>query len=377
MTAQPGVQRALNLLWIVSLCAGMFAIGWLVNERLGDSTGEQLLISAHEKILNESLFNQQSGQELSNTAIRGMLAGIDDPYAELIEPEAAQDLVDTFAGKTGVVGLYAENQGGQVVVVMVFPESAAEKAGLQAGDVILAIDGAQLDAATDSSETGLLIRGSPGTEVQLEILREGQTFSVGVIRQEREFVVYRMLPDGIAYLSLNAFNEIASQRMKQALEELLAQQPAGLIWDLRENEGGDMQAAQDILSYFIEDGLLFTAELTRGRSVPFYAKGEAFAAEIPVVVLMDHSTYSAGEAAAAAIAESGRGTTVGSTSYGKGLIQATMPLEGGALKGGALLQITIAKWLSSRGEWYQERGVPAQVEVLDDPLTEADVVLAT
>lgn len=369
MFAPGNRRRALNILWIACLCAGFFGFGWYFHARLGN-VDEQLLVSAHQKIRSESLFNQQSGQALANAAVRGMLAEIDDPFAELIEPEAAQDLVETFAGKTGVVGLYAENRNGQVVIAIVFPESAAEKAGLQAGDVLLSIDGVKLDEDTDSSETGLLIRGAPGTAVQLEILRQGQTHLVEVIRQERQFVVSRMLPGNVAYLSLNAFNKTASARFKQALEELLAQKPVGLIWDLRENEGGDMQAAQEMLSYFIDDGLLFTAELTGGRRVPFHARGSAFAADLPLVVLMDHSTYSAGETAAAAIAELGRGVTVGSATYGKGLIQATMPLEGGAL-----LQMTIAKWLSAKGEWYQERGVPPQVEALDDPQTEADEVL--
>jgi carboxyl-terminal processing protease len=369
MFAPGNRRRALNILWIAGLCAGFFGFGWYFNARLGN-VDEQLLVSAHQKIRSESLFNQQSGEELANAAVRGMLAEIDDPFAELIEPEAAQDLVETFAGKTGVVGLYAENRNGQVVIAIVFPESAAEKAGLQTGDVILSIDGVKLDEDTDSSETGLLIRGAPGTAVQLEILRQGQTRLVEVIRQERQFVVSHMLPGNVAYLSLNAFNKTASARLKQALEELLAQKPVGLIWDLRENEGGDMQAAQEMLSYFIDDGLLFSAELTGGRRVPFHAKGSAFAAGLPLVVLIDHSTYSAGETAAAAIAESGRGVTVGSATYGKGLIQATMPL-----KGGALLQMTIAKWLSAKGEWYQERGVPPQVEALDDPQTEADEVL--
>jgi carboxyl-terminal processing protease len=100
------------------------------------------------------------------------------------------------------------------------------------------------------------------------------------------------------------------------------------------------------------------------------AKGDAISPETPLVVLMDESTYSAAETAAAAILESGRGTTVGSSSYGKGLIQATL-----ALKKDALLQITIAKWLSSNGEWYHERGVTPQIFVEDNPDTEIDEVL--
>jgi carboxyl-terminal processing protease len=133
-----------------------------------------------------------------------------------------------------------------------------------------------------------------------------------------------------------------------------------------------MEAAQEILSYFIEDDLLFSAELTHDRTVEFRAKGDAMAADIPLVVLMDQTTYSAAETSAAAIAETGRGRTIGSRSYGKGVIQATVPLIDDTL-----LQLTIAKWLSPHGEWYQERGVAPQIEASDDPATPTDEVLQT
>ena len=158
--------------------------------------------------------------------------------------------------------------------------------------------------------------------------------------------------------------------MKQALLSLLQQKPTGLIWDLRHNEGGDMQAAQDILSYFIQDGLLFTAKLTNNRTIIFRAKGGPIAANIPLVVLIDKTTYSAAETSAAAIAETGRGKTIGSTTYGKGIIQATMPLPGNAM-----LQLTVAKWLSPKGEWYHGRGVPPQIEASDDLATDTDEIL--
>ncbi len=361
-------KQLLNVLWTIFLCAACFGIGWLAHARINSNVS--LIDVAHQLIINESHFNRQSSSELSYAAIRGMLSVIDDPYAELIEPEAAQDLLNTFAGNTGVVGLYAENQGGQVVILMVFPGRAAQNAGIEVGDVILSIDGIPLDDDADSSETGLLIRGVPGTPVTLDILRDGQILKFTLIRQEQEFVTSEMLPDGIGYIALYAFNENSSQKMKLALEALLKQDLIGLIWDLRNNEGGDMQAAQDILSYFIDEGLLFSAELTRDRNVQFLAKGNAIAGDIPLVILMDETSYSAAEAAAAAVSETGRGTTVGSNTYGKGLIQATMPLIDDAL-----LQMTIAKWLSAKGEWYHERGVPAQIEVIDNPATEADELL--
>ncbi|MBE0698932.1 MAG: PDZ domain-containing protein [Anaerolineaceae bacterium] len=358
-----------NILGTLILCGVFFGLGWWVNERSG-SADEQLVEAAYQTASGESIFNQQSSQELSYAAIRGMLSTIDDPYAELIEPEAAQNFDNTFHGKTGVVGLYTTNKNKQVLISIVFPNGAAEQAGLRVGDALLAIDGKDLDAEANSSETGLLLRGVPGSPVHLKIERDGKVLEYDLIRKEQQFVFSQMLADRIGYISLSAYNQTASQQMKQVLENLLQQKPVGLIWDLRNNEGGDMQAAQEILSYFIEDGLLFTAQLTRGRTVAFRAKGGAIMADIPLVVLIDKTTYSAAETSAAAIAETGRGKTVGSTSYGKGVIQATI-----GLPGKAMLQMTVAKWLSPSGEWYHERGVSAQIAASDDPSTEPDELL--
>jgi carboxyl-terminal processing protease len=357
-----------NILGILVLCGISFGLGWWINEKTGDPNAK-LLQAAYQQISNESFFNSQSGQQLAYAGIRGMLSTINDPYSALIEPQAAQNLKNTFSGKTGVVGLYTTVIDQQVVISIVYPNGSAEQAGLRVGDILLAIDGKTLDQTMNSSETGLLMRGVPGTKVHLKIQRGGQVLEYDLVRKEQEFVTSRILPEGIGYISLIAFNQTATQQMKQALAAILVQKPAGLIWDLRNNEGGDMQSAQDILSYFIKDGLLFTAVLTHDRTVEFKAEGGAIAADIPLVVLIDKTTYSAAETCAAAIAETGRGRTIGRETYGKGVIQATMPLLDDTM-----LQMTVAKWLSPKGEWYHGHGVLPQIAV-SGTSTDTDAIL--
>jgi carboxyl-terminal processing protease len=358
-----------NIIGTLILCGIFFGAGWWANERSGDPN-ERFITDAYRKASGESLFNLQSNQALSYAAVRGMLSAISDPYAELIEPAAAKNLNDTFAGKTGVVGLYTTNTANQLKISIVFPNGSAETAGLRVGDVLLAIDGTVVDQNMNSSEAGLLMRGVTGTTVHLKVQRDGQVLEFDLIRKEQQFVTWQMLPDGIGYISLVAFNQTASQQMKQAVAAVLLQNPAGLIWDLRNNEGGDMQAARDMLSYFINEGLLFSAQLTHNRIIEFKAAGGAIASAVPLVVLIDKTTYSAAETCAATISETGRGKTIGEKTYGKGVIQATIPLLNGAM-----LQMTVAKWISPKGEWYHQRGVTPQITISDDPATKTDEIL--
>ena len=257
-----------------------------------------------------------------------------------------------------------------MAVSVIFPDEPAGQAGLQVGDVILAVDGVEIDTDTSNAEATLLLRGPVGTPARFVVRRGKETLKFDPIRKERTIVSAHMLPEGIAYLAQYTFTTNASQKVKEALQELLTQNPKGLIWDLSSNGGGSMEAAQEILSYFIPDGLLFTAELKGEKQRRFMAKGGAIAAEIPLVVLVGERTYSAAEASAAAIAETGRGILIGSTTYGKGTIQATYPLSEEAL-----LQMTIAKWLSPTGQWYEGRGITPEIVVHDDESTKEEQVL--
>ncbi len=362
-------RRWFPIAGVAILCGLSFFAGWYLRDSARDP-GQKLLDAAYGQITQQSVFNQRTGQELANAGIRGILGVIDDPYAELIEPEAAHNFTNTFTGRTGVVGLYANNENGQVIITIVYPGGAAQAAGIRVGDILLAIDGQELDADTDSSEAGLLMRGVPDTSLHLKTRRGGQVLEYDLVRKEQQFIATRMLPGNVGYIALMAYNQTASRQMKTALQELLAQNPSGLVWDLRNNEGGDMQAAQQILSYFVDDGLLFSAQLAPGQMIPFRALGGALTPDLPMVVLVDHTTYSAAETSAAAIAETGRGKTVGSTTYGKGVIQATIPLGQDTM-----LQMTVARWYSPNGEWYHHRGVTPQISAADDPATEADELI--
>jgi carboxyl-terminal processing protease len=362
-------KQVVNLGALILICGAWFAIGWVVRG-LQLSPDVQMVEQVRQRLLAEHPGPTPSTRELSYAAIRGMLGQVDDPYSALITPPISARFWDDFAGRSGVICLFPERLDGEMVVSVVFPGEPAHTAGLRVGDVILSIDDVVIDRETSDAEVILLVRGPVGQPAHFVVRRGDEILEFSPVREERSIVSSRMLPGGIGYLAQYTFATDSSHKVREALLDLLSQDPQGLIWDLSSNGGGSMEAAQDILSYFIDDGLLFTAELKDGKQRRFVAEGDAIAADLPLVVLVGERTYSAAETCAATIADSGRGTLIGAKTYGKGAIQATYPLGEDVL-----LQMTVAKWLSPKGQVYHGRGVSPHILASDDEDTAQDEVL--
>ncbi len=371
METQVTRKQITNFFFLLVLCATWFLIGWIVRGRRPPDADAALIEQARAQLLSEAYPGEvPSSRELTYAAIRGMLRRVKDSHAALLTPPISQRYWDDFAGRSGVIGLFPEIQDGDMVVSVVFPGEPADQAGLRPGDVILSVDGVAFDENTSSAETALLIRGPVGNPARFVVRRGQEILEFNPIRQLRTIVEAQMLESGVAHLTQYTFTTNASQKVGEALQELLAQHPKGLIWDLRSNGGGSMQAAQEILSYFVEDGLLFMAELKDGGQRQFTAYEDGIAADIPLVVLIGERTYSSAETAAVTIKERQRGVLIGGTTHGKGTIQKTE-----ALIEDCLLQMTIARWLSPTGEYYEGRGVTPDIVVRDDENTVEDEVL--
>jgi carboxyl-terminal processing protease len=364
------VKKATNFIFLLILCTTWFLIGWILRDRRPPDADVVLIEQVRHQLLSEHPGEIPSSRELTYAAIRGMLGRLDDPQAALLTPPISHRFWDDFHGNSGVIGLFPERLDGEMTVSVVFPGEPADQAGLRVGDVILSVDGVEFDAHTSSTEASLLIRGPVGVPARFVVRRGDEILELYPVRQVRTIVEARMLDSGIAHLTQYTFTVNSAQKVREALQELLSQQPRGLIWDLRSNGGGSMLASQEILSYFIADGLLFMAELKGGERQQFMANGDGIATDLPLVVLIGERTYSAAESSAVAIRDSQRGTLIGETSYGKGTIQKTEPLIEECL-----LQMTIAKWLSPSGQWYEGRGVEPDFVVSDDESTKEDEVL--
>jgi carboxyl-terminal processing protease len=371
MKSRLRTKRLKELVFVVALCIVWFLIGWITRGWLQPS--DSLLIEQARQMLKDSYpAEAPEDRELNYAAIRGMLERIEDPYAELMEPVVGQAYLSNVAGTLGIVGIHPVKRDSQIIADRVVPGQAADRAGLKSGDIILSVDGVSFDEDMTEAQAAMLHMAGPvGTTAHFVVERGHEVMSFDVVRQSNTLVTSRMLDDQIGYLFLSAFTQDAPQKVRAALQDLLKHNPKALIWDLRDNRGGSILAAQQIMSYFIKDGLLFTAELKGPTEKPFVAQ-VVNCYESSSRRIINDQTASAAEAAAAAIQERRRGTLVGAQTHGKSEIQTTLPLGDGSL-----LHFSIGKLLSPAGQWYQDRGVTPDMLANDVRDAQSDQVLET
>lgn len=324
-----------------------------------------------EDILKREYLNPEKidEQKMIYGAAAGFVASLGDPHTAFIEPAQASFLEENLRGSFEGIGATVDLVEGRLVILRVLPKSPALQAGLKAGDVILAVDDQPLEGKT-ITEAIALIRGPRGTVVRLKIQREGveEPFVVPITRDKVELPIIetRMLEGNIAYLRLAEFNAISDERVHEALKELLAQKPMGLILDLRGNPGGYLQKAIDVASEFLPSGTLVLRERQRDKPIKEYRVERAgLAQEIPLVVLVNGLSASAAEIVAGAIRDHGRGVLIGEKTYGKGSVQNTHEL-----RGGASLRVTIARWDLPSGQNLDGSGLEPTITV---PMTQEDL----
>jgi carboxyl-terminal processing protease len=307
---------------------------------------------------------------LMRGAIKGMMEALDDQHTSYLDPVQFKESNDRLQGEEyDGIGAWVDVTGEYLTIISPMPGSPAEKAGLKPGDQVIAIDGEDmtgLDGMTARSK----VLGPSGTVVTLTIQREGIEEPFDVVVERAKIIVpsvdAKMLENDIAYVRLLTFGDDTSADLRKALEELLAQNPKGLILDLRYNGGGYLDTAIDVSSEFIKDGVVMYEQFGDGSRRTFESKGNGIATDIPMVVLINEGSASASEIVAGAIQDRGRGQLVGVTSFGKGSVQVYTELDDNQ----GAVRITIARWLTPNERTIHEQGLTPDVEV---EITEEDV----
>lgn len=283
---------------------------------------------------------------LMRGAIRGMMDSLGDPHTSYLDPAMFEATNAHLQGEEYEgIGAWVDITQDYLTIISPMPGSPAEKAGLRSGDKVIAIDGADM-TGMDGEAVRQKVLGPKGSTVTLTILREGssETFDVKVVRAPIVVptVSGEILDGDIAYIQLYTFGDTTAKDLRSTLDKLLAQKPQGLILDLRNNGGGYLDTAIDIVSEFIDKGIVMYEVYGDGRTETFEAKPGGHATKIPMVVLINEGSASASEIVAGAIQDRGRGYLVGVTSFGKGSVQTYSEL----VDNQGAVRITIARWLT-------------------------------
>ena len=315
-------------------------------------------------------------QTLQSTSVDAMVAGLKAPYTDYLSPDELEALRERNDGTYYGVGLQVAEREGAVVIAGVFADSPAAKAKARTGDVIVSVDGASTTGQDLSTVVGK-IRGKEGTMVKIG-LRTGDA-PPRVLTLERSrikvpAVTSRIITaDGkkIGNVRLAAFTRGAGDALRAAVKDLRAKGAVALVFDLRGDPGGLVTEAVNVAGVFLPDDS--EVVVTQGEHSPrhvYKTHAEPVAGDLPVIVLVDEGSASASEIVAGALRDTKRGVLVGQRTFGKALVQSTIPLRnGGALK------LTTARYLTPSGYDLAKRGLPPSVKVLDDPATTPDEAL--
>jgi carboxyl-terminal processing protease len=299
---------------------------------------------------------------LMRGAISGMMDALGDQHSSYMSPKDYADANSSLEGEYEGIGAFVDTTTKYLTITSPIPGSPAERAGLLPGDQIVAIDGKDM-TGIDAEVARTKVLGPANTVVHLTVLREGEDalleFDVTREKITMKSSTGKMLDSGIAYIQITTFGDKTTPELLAALAELMAQNPKGIILDLRNNGGGYLTTSVEVTSQFLADGVVLYEQYGDGTRTTYdvLPGGLATDTKIPMIVLINEGSASASEIVAGALQDSGRAKLVGVTSYGKGSVQNWIPLSG---DNGAV-RITIAKWLTPNENTIHEIGLTPDV----------------
>ncbi len=313
--------------------------------------------------------NKIDYQAMVYGAIAGMVDSLDDPYTVFFDTKEAEDFEEELSGKYEGVGMEIAIREEQLTVVSPFEGTPAQEAGLRPQDKILKVEETYTKNIT-IEEAVKLIRGPKGTEVRLLIQRNGW-LEPKEIKVKREVIKiptlkWELKEENIALIKVYQFNRIVGSEFKKAAFEILNSSVEKLILDLRNNPGGYLDMAQEIAGWFLEEGeVIVWQDFGEGKERKAHnSKGPATFSSYPVVVLINEGSASGAEILAGALRDQKDSLLIGKTSFGKGSVQEQINLSDDSS-----LKVTIARWLTPKGESINEKGLSPDIEV---EITEED-----
>lgn len=322
------------------------------------------------QVINENYLRNASASAQSKVygAISGLVNSLHDPYSEFFSPKNNQEFQQNVQGNFGGIGTELGMKDGQLVVIAPLKDTPSSRAGIMAGDEILAInssstEGISIDAAVSA------IRGPEGTDVTLTIMRKGwdkpKDFKITRENIRIPTLDAKTVGGDLTDIQLYGFNANADSLFYKAILEALTHNSKGMILDLRDDPGGYLEVAVDLAGWFLPRGTLVVSEQGReDANQEFRADGNAVLANFPVVVLINGGSASAAEILAGALRDQRNIKLIGETSFGKGTVQQLEPLSDGSS-----IKLTVAHWVLPSGHILENGGLKPDYEV---PLTASD-----
>lgn len=298
---------------------------------------------------------------LQYSAIAGSIRVLEDVNTRFITPEVAARMREDSTGSVSGIGAFVrETEDGYFEIAAPIDGQPADLVGLLSGDFIVAVDGVSV-IGVSFDEVILMVRGEEGTQVTVTVVREGEEepleFVITRARFEVPVIETAMLADGeIGYIRLLEFNRSAGQLVEDAVAEIMAQNPKGLVLDLRNDPGGFLDQCALVGDVFLPEGVLLYERNKNGLDNTFYTYDGDLAEQIPMAVLINGGSASASEIVAGAIQDRDRGVLIGEVSFGKGSVQTINPLSDGSE-----LRVTIARWFTPNNNSIDKEGITPDI----------------
>ena len=337
----------------------------------------QKKVSELKELIDQNYMGDVDEKQLEEGIYKGFISGLDDPYSVYYDEEETKSLYETTEGEyQGIGAVLSQNMNtGIITLVQIYDDSPAMKAGLKDNDILYKVNGEEV-TGVELTEVVSHIKGEKGTTVEMTVLRgaDNEEVTVTATRDtvEAQTVKYRMMDGQIGYVSVSEFDSVTYDQYQKALKDLEGQGMKGLVVDLRNNPGGNLNTVCDMLDLMLPKGLIVYTEDKDGNRQEASSDDEN-QFTLPLAVLVNGNSASASEIYAGAIQDYGIGDIVGTQTYGKGVVQQIFDL-----KDDTCVKLTIAKYFTPKGRSINGKGITPEVEVeyeADENNPEADTQL--
>lgn len=324
-------------------------------------SGQDKKLAEITSLIQNNYYQDVSQEQIEEGVLHGAVLALGDPYSAYMNVEEKQSYNESLEGAyVGIGVLTTFNSDWQAVIAQVYNNSPAQKAGLQKGDIFVAVDGQKINTTStkDLQEVTGKIRGEAGTSVEITIERNGQEMSFTVQREEVHitYVTSRMLANNIGYIKIDEFSGSALEEYQQAVAQLQEQGMHAMILDLRDNPGGFVDYAVEIADELLPQATIISVRDKNGNEKQYTSDSKSM--DFPMAVLVNQNSASASEILTVALKENQRAAIIGEKTYGKGIIQSHFNLSWGGY-----LKLTTASYYSPDGNAIHEVGVMPDIEV--------------